>query len=162
MPIVKKVTESDLACHGCVAFRKDIFIRVGMEREDILRGLDPDLRVRIRKAGYRVVLAPDTWVYHPLPESFWKFLRVFFRNGSGSAYLQVVHPELSYDTDEKLGVEGFRPKRSLFYRLLRFPLRLLTAVVTLQWIRLMGYLAYLVGYVAGFVKFSLRFQRQAR
>jgi len=65
MPIVETITDSDLACHGCVAFRRSVFEQVGMERENILRGLDPDLRVRFRNAGYRVVLVPNTWIYHP-------------------------------------------------------------------------------------------------
>ncbi len=155
MPVVEEVTETDLACHGCVAFRKDVFIQVGMERENILRGLDPDLRVRIRKAGYRVVLAPDTWAYHPFPENLLKFIRLFFRNGSGSAYIQVFHPELVYDTDEALHSEKFVARRPLIYRALRFPLRLLKALVTLQWLRLLGYTVYLAGYIAGFVRFRL-------
>ncbi len=155
MPIVKQVTESDLPCHGCVAFRKEVFVQVGMEREDILRGLDPDLRVRIRKAGYRVVLAPDTWAYHPMPGSLWKFIQVFFRNGFGSAYLQVVHPELSYDTDESLTGETFVPKHSFLYRILRFPVRLVRALITFQWIRFLGYLVYSAGYLVGFTRFLL-------
>lgn len=156
MPVVKEVTESDLPCHGLVAFRKDVFDQVGKERDDILRGLDPDLRVRIRKAGYKVVLAPDTWAYHPLPESFFKFLRLFFRNGYGSAYLQVVHPELSYDTDENLESSGFTPKRSFLYRGLRYPIRLIQSLINLQGIRFSGYLVYLFGYLIGYLRFSLR------
>lgn len=153
MPIVREVTDSDLACHGCVAFRKEIFIKVGMEREDILRGLDPDLRVRIRQAGYRVVLAPDTWASHPLPGSLWKFVRTFFRNGFGSAHLQAVHPELNYDTDESLTGEKFVPKRSFLFRLFRFPVRLLTALLRLQGIRFLGYAVYSAGYLAGSLQF---------
>jgi len=83
MPVVDKVTDSDLACHGCVAFRKKLFDEVGMERDNILRGLDPDLRVRFRKAGYRVVLVPQAWVYHPFPATVWKFIRLFIRRPCG-------------------------------------------------------------------------------
>ena len=61
MPVVDRIVDSDLACHGCVAFPMRVFIEIGMEREDILRGLDPILRVKMRKAGYRVVLVPDNW-----------------------------------------------------------------------------------------------------
>ena len=112
MPVKDFVTDSDLPGHPCAAFPKHVFLQVGMEREDILRGLDPDLRVRIRKAGFRVVLAPQTWAYHPLPDSLPQFIRVFLRNGYGSAYLQLVHPEINYDTDEEADSSGFVPKRS--------------------------------------------------
>ena len=154
MPVVKEVTDSDLACHGCVAFPKKMFMQVGMEREDILRGLDPDLRVRIRGAGYRVVLAPETWVYHPLPQSFLKFIRLFLRNGYGAAYVQVFHPEINYDTDERLHSRAFTPKRSLFYRILRYPIRLIQSLLTFQWLRFLGYFVYVFGYLFGYVKFS--------
>ena len=155
MPVVTEVTESDLPGHPCAAFPKEIFIKVGMEREDILRGLDPDLRVRIRKAGCRVVLAPDTWVHHPLPESFLKFIRVFLRNGYGSAYLQVHYPEINYDTDEAVGSEKFSAKHSFLYRVFRFPARLLKSLLALQWIRFAGYSVYLLGYLAGYLRFGL-------
>ena len=155
MPIVREVTESDLPGHPCAAFPKKVFIQIGMEREDILRGLDPDLRVRIRKAGYRVVLAPDTWIYHPLPENLFKFIRVFLRNGYGSAYLQKFYPEMSYDTDEGLNSNAFLAKRSFGYRALRYPWRLVKSLMTLQWIRFLGYMVYLAGYLAGWARFSL-------
>ena len=155
MPVVEAVLESDLPCHGCVAFRKEVFIKVGMEREDIPRGLDPDLRVRLRKAGYRVVLAPRTWAYHPLPASLAKFVKLFYRNGRGSAYLQRVRPDLSYDTDESLASGSFVPKHSLIYRMLRYPLRLAQALVTFQWIRFLGYTVYLFGYFMGLLQFIL-------
>lgn len=155
MPVVKEVTDSDLACHGCVAFRKDVFVRVGMEREDILRGLDPDLRVRIRRAGYRVVLAPGTWVYHPLPANLAKFIRLFLRNGFGSAYLELFHPEINYDTDEVLDSRHFVAKRSFFFRILRYPLRLTKSLFSFQFLRFLGYSVYLLGYLGGFFYFGM-------
>lgn len=154
MPIVKEVTESDLACHGCVAFPREVFMKAGMEREDIIRGLDPDLRVRFRRAGYRVVLAPDTWAYHPLPPTFRKLMRLFFRNGYGSAYAQIVRPDIVYDTDENVSASGFVPKRSFLYRVCRFPVRLLDSLVTFQWIRLLAYTVYAIGYVQGYISIS--------
>ena len=155
MPIAEKAIDSDLPGHPCAAFPKRVFVQVGMEREDILRGLDPDLRVRIRKAGFRVVLAPQTWAHHPLPDSLIQFIRVFLRNGYGSAYLQVMHPEINYDTDEAVDSKGFVPKHSFLFRIFRFPLRLMQSLLTLQWLRLLGYSVYLVGYFIGFLRFAL-------
>ena len=156
MPIVKEVVDSDLPGHPCTAFPKKVFEEAGMEREDILRGLDPDLRVRIRKAGYRVVLAPDTWIHHPLPDNIWKFIRVFLRNGYGSAYLQRFYPEICYDTDEAVESGQFVAKRSLLWRILRYPLRLVRALTAFQWIRFLGYAVYLIGYLAGLIRFSFQ------
>ena len=154
MPVAKEVVDSDLPGHPCTAFPKKVFEEAGMEREDILRGLDPDLRVRIRKTGYRVVLAPETWIHHPLPENIWKFIRVFLRNGYGSAYLQRFYPEICYDTDEAVDSNPFVAKRSFLKRLLRYPIRLASALVTFQWIRFLGYSVYVIGYFAGMIRFA--------
>ncbi len=154
MPVVDRITDSDMPCHGCVAFPRDVFEKVGRERDDILRGLDPDLRVRIRRAGYRVVLVPKTWVYHPFPATLQKFIRLFYRNGYGSSYIQTFHPEINYDTDEATDSSQFVPKHSLAFRVVRFLMRLLKSLVRLQWIRLLGYSVYLFGYAHGFFKFQ--------
>jgi cellulose synthase/poly-beta-1,6-N-acetylglucosamine synthase-like glycosyltransferase len=109
----------------------------------------------MRQAGYRVVLAPDAWVYHPLPESLRKFIRTFIRNGYGSAYIQVFHPDINYDTDETLYSRNFTPKRSFLFRIIRYPVRLIKSLCTFQWIRFIGYSVYVIGYLIGYVQFSL-------
>lgn len=150
-PVVNEITDSDFACHGCCAMARAIFEEIGREREDIVRGLDPDLRVRLRDAGYRVVLAPNCRIYHPLPDGWWKLVRTFFRNGKGSAYAQRFQPETVYETDEQLNDAEFQPRRSLGYRVLRFPVRLLKAVVSGQFMRFAAYAAYACGYGWGWI-----------
>lgn len=149
-PVVDQVTDSDLACHGCCAFPRHVFEAIGGEREDILRGLDPDLRMRLRAAGYRVVLAPRARIYHPMPPGWRALIRIFFRNGFGSAYAYRFQPDSVYETHEALHDRDFRPQTTLGYRILRFPLRLLRALATGQWLRLAAYSSYAVGYVWGY------------
>jgi GT2 family glycosyltransferase len=146
VPVVEVVTDSDLACHGCAAFPLVLFRTLGGEREQIVRGLDPDLRQRIRGSGHRVVLVPDTVVYHPLPRSLRSLARTFRRNGAGSAYAQMHHPELVYETDEALDSVGFVARRSYAYRVARFPLRIAWALLTLRPIRAFAYSNYALGY----------------
>jgi hypothetical protein len=129
-----------------------VFNQVGGEREDIPRGLDPDLRVRIRAAGYRVVLAPGCRVYHPLPRNWRALARTFFRNGFGSAYAQKFHAETVFDTHEHLSSDGFNPRRPVWYRLIRFPARLAGAVLRGQGIRFVAYCVYTAGYVYGLAR----------
>ena len=148
-PVVDEVTDSDFACHGCCAIPKRVFEEVGREREDIIRGLDPDLRVRLREAGYRVVLAPHARVYHPLPEGWPRLVRTFFRNGYGSAYARKFHPESVYETSEELDDSSFRPKTGLPYRIIRFPFRLLKALAQCKFMRFGAYCSYACGYVWG-------------
>lgn len=146
-PVVDAVADSDYACHGCCVIPARVFHEIGGEREDILRGLDPDLRQRLRAAGYRVVLAPQCRVYHPLPDGWRRLLRVFFRNGFGSAYARKYHPDSVYETFEGKDMGRFRPRTSLAYRLVRYPLRLLDALFRGRWIRLAAYSAYACGYL---------------
>lgn len=148
-PVVDAITDSDLACHGCCVFRREVFEEVGGEREDIIRGLDPDLRVRLRRAGYRVVLAPNARIYHPLPGSLRKLVKVFFRNGVGSAYAKKFRPDSVYETSETLEEEGFKPRTSLLFRVVRYPFRLGRALATGEWLRFAAYTSYAFGYVWG-------------
>ena len=145
-PVVDAITDSDLACHGCCAIPKHVFEAVGGEREDILRGLDPDLRVRLREAGYRVVLAPGARIYHPMPENWRGLLRIFFRNGFGSAYTYKYRRGCVYETHEALHAAGFQPRTRLPYRIARYPLRLLRALATRQFMRFGAYCSYALGY----------------
>lgn len=147
VPVVSRVTDSDLACHGCAAFPLALFRSIGGEREEIVRGLDPDLRQRLRDRGYRVVLVPDCVVYHPLPASLRGFVKTFLRNGAGSARAQREHPDLVFETDESLESHDFQARRSFAYRVLRFPLRVLWALLTLRPLRALAYACYALGYV---------------
>ncbi len=149
-PVVETITDSDLACHGCCAMPKAVFMEIGREREDLLRGLDPDLRMRMREAGYRVVLAPRARIYHPMPGHWRALLRIFFRNGYGSAYAQRYQPESVYETHERLHDRDFQPQTRLAYRALRFPLRLAAALAQGRLLRFGAYCGYALGYVWGY------------
>ncbi len=148
-PVVDEVTDSDLACHGCCAIPMAVFNEIGGEREDLIRGLDPDLRARLREAGYRVVLAPQARIYHPLPDGWGPLLRIFFRNGFGSAYARKFQPDSVFETHERLDAEGFRPRTPFAYRVARFPFRLLKALSQCKFMRFAAYFAYAFGYCWG-------------
>lgn len=150
-PEVGEITDSDLACHGCCAFPMQVFREVGGEREDILRGLDPDLRVRLRSAGYRVVLAPHCRIHHPLPSGLQPLIKTYFRNGFGSAYAMRFAPDSVYETHESLHDARFQPRTSIVFRIFRFPLRLLKALVQARFLRLIAYSAYALGYFWGMI-----------
>ena len=145
-PLVDQVTDSDMAQHPCCAIRKDVFHEVGGEREDIVRGLDPDLRHRIREAGYRVVIAPQCGIYHMLPDTFSGLMRMAFRNGMGSAYAQRIHPELIVETGDGMD-ETFRRKVPFLDRLLRYPLRGINAVFSRNGLLFSWLVCYAFGHV---------------
>ncbi len=161
-PEVNAITDSDMACHGCCAMPRRVFDQVGGEREDILRGLDPDLRVRLRNAGYRVVLSPNARIYHPLPNGWRMTLKTFFRNGFGSAYAQKFEPASVYETHESVDAKDFKAQRPWAYRVARFPMRLVAAVARGNLIRFVAYTAYGVGYGYGLARAERIAPRPAR
>lgn len=61
------------------AFRRELFDRIGMYNEKLVRNQDNELNARIRTAGGTIYQTPALRTeYHPVA-GFWKFLRVTFK-----------------------------------------------------------------------------------
>lgn len=153
--LVNKVTESDLAEHPCCAIPKKVFLEVGGESELIPRGLDPYLRNKIRKAGYKIVVIPKTWIHHLLPASFKKILWQYFRNGKDAAYANKFYPELVFEVAQNHQLQ-FKAQRPFVWRILRFPVSLIWSVLTLRWIYFSVRIAYALGFIWGYLTLSKR------
>lgn len=87
-PDVNVITESDMATTLCCAIRKDDFWRVGGFDERLQAGQDTLLRHKIRQMGKKVVIVPDTLVYHPLPDTLSKVFKREIRYAYGMAQLK--------------------------------------------------------------------------
>ena len=145
-PVVDEVTDSDMVQHPCLAMSRDRFLAIGGEDEELIRGLDPLLRFKVRDQGWRVVIAPHCWVGHPLPEGYLSVVRMYFRNGRGSAFAQRHYPERIYQLDAGHRGDQFASRRSLLRRALSHPLRLLGEFARGRWIAGSVQVAYLAGY----------------
>jgi GT2 family glycosyltransferase len=149
MPVADRITDSDMACHGCCVFRREVFKEIGREPEDIVRGLDPVLRRRLRDRGYRVVMVPDLKVSHPVPGSVADLVKMFWRNGRGSAYAQLHNPGEVHDTAEYTEWKGESLHRPLWRRIIGYPFRTSMRLLTGSYIRGLGDLVYALGYAYG-------------
>lgn len=88
----------------CCAMRREVFTQAGGFDETLLRGVDTEFFVRVRRARvqgrgvrvkgpqaeeqaahYRFVLVPDTWAYHPAPATLRALMRKQFFYGIGAA-----------------------------------------------------------------------------
>ena len=69
----------------CAAMRREVFEEAGGFDETLVRGVDTEFFVRVRRHGYRLLLAPRTWVYHPAPATLGALLRKQFFYGVGHA-----------------------------------------------------------------------------
>lgn len=83
----------------CCAMRREVFARAGGFDETLIRGVDTEFFVRLRRLliddhqtradgeaqHYRFVLVPQTWTYHPAPATLPALLRKQFLYGVGHA-----------------------------------------------------------------------------
>ena len=154
-PIVSEMVESDMATHAAMAIRKEVFIKIGQENENLIYGDDPDLRYRIRQTGYKIVIVPDTWIYHPPPKNLNSFLRTAFGRGKGAAHDFWYYPDSICETPPA-DATTFVPKRTLLYRALRFFSQNIDAIVNLKLIFLSVRISYGLGYTIGLLKEMLK------
>jgi peptidoglycan/xylan/chitin deacetylase (PgdA/CDA1 family)/GT2 family glycosyltransferase len=148
VPIVEEPLETDMVTHACLAMPLHLYREIGGENDDLPRGTDPDLRFRLRQAGYSIVLVPHTSVGHPPPSSLGDLLRTAFRNGSGSAQVAIHFPHLSLPTAADYAEEVY-PPRALLGRGIGWAARAGRALVKGHWVRLSYEASYAAGWFAG-------------
>ena len=141
---VQTIIDSDLAEHPCMIMRTNEFKSIGGENELIPRGLDPYLREQFRKTGKRVVLVPGVIYHHLPPDSPHKLLRQFYRNGRQAAFANRYYPQWVIETPTGHG--SFKVRMPLPLRFLRFPIRLLEALITGKPIWFLCEVAYALGF----------------
>lgn len=98
--IVNEVTDSDMVTTACCAVRGADFHKLKGFHESLPRGVDPEFRQRIRANRQRVCVAPRSWYYHPMPKTWSELLRMAYRNGASSAYVQRHYPDLVFFNPE--------------------------------------------------------------
>lgn len=107
-PIVDKFTETkEGVTHLCCAIPRRVYEEVGGESDILTTGTDLDMRHRIRKAGYKTVLAPNCWAYHPLPSNLAQAVKNWWWYGTGSHIFAVSNPDIAK-------VRNFRSKAHAF------------------------------------------------
>lgn len=143
--IVQHTTDSDMVTSQCFATKRSVLAGLGNFHDKILRGVDPELRDRYRKAGLRIVIAPNVWHYHPMPATLTALWKMAFRNGYSSAYAQVNFPDTVLYNPEG-HVDRFQARPSLLWRLQARLKTALRAVTLGHWSGLTYDLAYTLGY----------------
>jgi glycosyltransferase involved in cell wall biosynthesis len=146
---VDTITDSDLAEHPCMIMRADEFKAIGGENELIPRGLDPYIRQEFRKSDKRVVVIPGVIYHHLPPSNLNKLMSQFFRNGRQAAYTNKKYPQWIIETPQRHG--QFKMRKSFFFRFLRFPIRLLRALITGKPIWFMCEVFYALGFAREYI-----------
>lgn len=131
-PVVSELTDSDMVTTQCCAMRRSVLEEVGGFHDKILRGVDPELRNRVRLAGYRIAVIPNSWHYHPAPGNLRALLRMAWRDGAASAYARKHFPEtILFNPEGHVG--EFEPRRSLPQRIMRNAGQLARNTVSGKW-----------------------------
>lgn len=150
-PIVDEITPSDMVSHMCLAIPRELFDQVGKESDWLLAGTDPDLRHRVRQAGFQVVVIPQTWAYHPAPHDMRSLLSYAYKKGGFTAWQYRFARDLMYDCPD--GHTGdFQATTSLPFRIARKGLNMIREVIFLRPLGLIYDLAYSVGYAVGLLR----------
>lgn len=150
LPVVERVMDTDKAAHDCLAIKKSLYEELGGEHDFLIRGTDPELRYKVRSAGYRVVIAPHTFIYHPHPKSLKELVKKSFRDGTGAAWVFKNYPELVFEVSEKDTGE-FKPKRSFIYRYIRRIFNLIWSLFSFKFLRFISDFFYITGYIYGLI-----------
>ncbi len=74
---------------GC---RRQVFASLGGFSEDMRFGEDIDFSLRLFKAGYKVCLFNDAYVYHKRRVDFRKFFKQVFNSGMARVHIESRHP----------------------------------------------------------------------
>ena len=146
--VVSVVTDSDMVTTACCAMRRSLFWGMGGFNERIPRGVDPEMRHRVRSRGLRIVVAPNAWFYHPMPASLRALCKMSFRNGQQSAGAHWRMPGAALENPDG-HVTGFVTRRSRLYRAGRHAGRFALRIVTMRWIGVAAQVSYLAGYLWG-------------
>jgi len=150
-PVVETLTDSDMVTTMCLAIPRDLFYRIGKMDDYMLAGIDPDLRHRVRVAGYRVAVVPKAWAYHPSPDTLYALIMYAHKKGGYTAWQYRFAREQMYDCPEA-HTGNFKSQTTLFYRVMRKILRVLNEALGLKPMGLLYDMCYVVGYLHGLVR----------
>jgi GT2 family glycosyltransferase len=91
-PPLKGYGHSLITTTCCVMWRS-VYEQVGGFSEEQESGVDTEFFYRVRRSGWRFVMAPNVYVKHPAPASLSALLRKFHWYGAGSGQEVRRHPE---------------------------------------------------------------------
>lgn len=156
-PIVKEMVDTDHAKHACCALRTGVYKGVGWESDDLITGTDVDLRQRLRRAGFKVVVVPETWVYNFVETTLWGIVKNSFRMGLGSAYACKVHPEIfGYPRIKLVNYQIKTAPGTLLYILVTAPIKILMYLLSLRPLNALLSIPWTAGFLYGWLKFPSR------
>ncbi len=144
-PVVKEIKEVGMVGSASCAVRRDVFFNVGKFNENLARGIDVEFCHRLKQNRYRVILVPETWIYHPPPQNLLKFMKLSFRNGKATAFADRYYPQLNFDVGTDNIIHSVE-RKSKKHRLWRYVKDIIKAIILVKPINLISRIVYAMGY----------------
>jgi len=83
---ITKITEVDTVAYAC--YRKEVFNRIGLFDERLIRNQDLEINKRIKNANGKIILTPHTFFIYYARDNF----KDFYKNNFANGYWSVVTP----------------------------------------------------------------------
>jgi len=147
-PILNNTTDSLLAEHLCLAIPRELYLRYEGEKEDIVSGTDSELKYRIKEAGYRIVIAKNTWLHHPAPRNWLELIKVGYFKGVNLGIMRNRFPHLLFDMSNGNDLVVKKDKNLLKRVIVLFG-RYLKSLITFNFIEFIYLNSYLLGNAVG-------------
>ena len=151
--ITDQAVDIHVAHGACFVIKKELFIKLGGFNEQMIRGEDSELTERMKADGCRVILAPQTWCFHPSPGNIKQLIQANIRNGSGVAFVDVFYPRLNFDISPA-GVTYYSAPKTKKERAIRFFRTSIKAIGRGYVLLILAKLFYALGYVCGLIKYT--------
>lgn len=101
------VNGQDITYPTCnIAYKREIFEKVGYFREEMITAEDIELNYRCVKAGYTMFYNPKMKVYHYQRATRKGFAKQAFWNGYGRRQLNRIHPKLKHSHQHGVGLKS--------------------------------------------------------
>lgn len=74
-----QIREVDTVPYGC--FKRELFDRIGLFDEELIRNQDDEFNARIKKNGGKIFLIPEIKIEYFARDTIWKMIKMFFQFG---------------------------------------------------------------------------------
>ncbi len=152
--VVDSTIDVSVATTQCLAVSKEIFHKSGRFNEEIIRGVDPEFSLRLREAGWRVVLSSNTVCYHPQPDNIIQLIGIRFRDGLAVSFADTFYSDLNIDVHPE-SIIYFSEGKNIFGRMGRFFSTGLDAILEGKTLLLLSKIFYALGYLHGVLRYRI-------
>lgn len=148
-PIIKNDIESGAISHAALCISKELYQKIGGENEQLKLNDDALLAYKIKRENLKIIIAGNSWVYHPQPKNIKDLIKKYFSQGIDQSSDYRLKPEFIFNTETKQ--EGNIEKSTLANQILRNIKIILNAIFKLKFLLLISRVSTGLGFTYGYI-----------